>query len=258
MGKYDPPYKVTNEILSLTKDITLKCNKIDSYDNLNQMPVLRRNNQIKSIHSSLAIEANTLSLDKVMDIIDGKVVVGPANEIMEVKNAYLAYKKIDEINPYNLKDFLLVHKIMMNNLIKDNGNYRNTMEGVFDKDRCIFMAPPPNILPILMNNLFKWMKSNQDKINPLILSCVFHYELVFIHPFSDGNGRMARIWQTALLSKWKPLFKYIPVESLILKHQSEYYEAIDKSNKEADSSYFICFLLKMINSSLDEEMSNNC
>lgn len=177
---------------------------------------------------------------------------------MEVKNAYLAYKKIDEINPYNLKDFLLVHKIMMNNLIKDNGNYRNTMEGVFDKDRCIFMAPPPNILPILMNNLFKWMKSNQDKINPLILSCVFHYELVFIHPFSDGNGRMARIWQTALLSKWKPLFKYIPVESLILKHQSEYYEAIDKSNKEADSSYFICFLLKMINSSLDEEMSNNC
>ena len=216
------------------------------------MPVLRRNNRIKSIHSSLAIEANSLSINQVKDIIDGKVVIGPKNEIQEVQNAYNAYLKMNEVNPFSIKDLKKIHGILTYLILEDSGNFRNGGEGVFDENgNCIFVCPPPEQVDILMNQLFNWMKTKKDEIHPLILSSIFHYEFVFIHPFKDGNGRTARLWQNVILLNWEPLFEYIPIESEIKKYQEEYYKVIQKCNKKGDSTEFIEFMLKMIDEVLD-------
>ena len=161
-------------------------------NNMENKPHLRRNNRIKSIHSSLKIEANSLSLSQVRDVINGKVVLGEQKEIQEVKNAYNAYEKIAGINPYSIKDLKNFHDIMTKYIVEESGDFRRGEEGVFNGEQCIFMAPPAQFVPQLMNELFDWMKEADGEVHSLILSSVFHYEFVFIHPFTDGNGRMAR------------------------------------------------------------------
>lgn len=252
MNKYIPPYKITDKILYYISKIMEKIGEINSYINLNKMPELRKQNRINSIHSSLAIENNQLSLFQVQDVINGKMVIGDKTDIQEVKNAYEAYNKISEVNPYSIKDLKLVHGIMTFLIEEESGRFRSHGEGVYDGDRCIFIAPSEKLVPELMENLFSWMNESKDTVHPLILSSVFHYEFVFIHPFCDGNGRMARLWQSALLSKWKEIFEYVPIESLIKQYQEEYYKVIDNCNKVGESTEFIEFMLKMIYETIDK------
>lgn len=252
MGEYKPPFTITNDILSYVSSISEKIGRINAISNLESKPHLRKNNRIKSIHSSLKIEANSLSLGQVRDVINGKTVLGEQKEIQEVKNAYAAYERFSEINPYSMKDLKEFHSIMTKYVVEESGNFRLGEEGVFNGDQCIFMAPPAKFVPKLMDDLFHWMNEEKNNVHPLILSSVFHYEFVFIHPFSDGNGRMARLWHTAILSKWKPLFEYIPLESQIEKFQDEYYDAIAKCHIDGASTIFIEFMLSQIDKILDD------
>lgn len=252
MGAYQPPFTITNDILFYVSSISEKIGRITATGNLEAKPHLRKNNRIKSIHSSLRIEANSLSFGQVRDVIHGKTVLGEGKEIQEVKNAYAAYENVSEINPYSIKDLKKYHGMMTKYLVEKCGEFRHGEEGVFSGDQCIFMAPPARLVPQLMDDLFKWMEKEKNKVHPLILSSVFHYEFVFIHPFSDGNGRMARLWHTAILSKWKPVFEYIPIESQIEKFQDDYYDAIAKCHVSGESTIFIEFMLSRIDQILDD------
>ena len=247
---YKPPFNITSKMLSLSISITEKLGMISEYHSLRRMPILRKNNKIKSIHSSLAIEANSLSLNQVKDVIEGSLVLGPKKEIQEVKNAYRVYNMMSEFDCYKEKDLLDAHKILMNLIDEEAGCYRNHGEGVFDGDRVIFVAPSEKLVSSLMNDLFHWLK-NDIETPLLIKSCVFHYEFVFIHPFGDGNGRMARLWQNIILCKWNKVFEYIPIESQIQKYQSTYYDKINESHQKGKSTDFIEFMLKMIDETLD-------
>ncbi|WP_251501473.1 Fic family protein [Otoolea muris] len=252
MDEYKPPFTITNKILSYVSLISEKIGRITATSNLEAKPHLRRNNRIRSIHSSLKIEANSLTLGQVRDIINGKAVLGEQKEIQEVKNAYAAYGHLSGIDPYNIRHLKQFHGIMTKYLVEESGEFRSGEEGVFNGEQCIFMAPPARFVPQLMDELFAWIKEAQEYVHPLILSSVFHYEFVFIHPFSDGNGRMARLWHTAFLSKWKPVFEYIPIESQIEKFQDEYYEAISQCHVAGESTIFIEFMLLQIDKILDE------
>ena len=252
MEKYQPPYTITNQMLSYVASISEKIGRITLISNMEKKPHLRKNNRIKSIHSSLRIEANSLTLNQVRDVINGKIVLGEQREIQEVKNAYCAYGKIAEINPYSIRDLKKYHGIMTKYLEEQSGDFRRGEEGVFHGDECIFMAPPAQYVPQLMEELFAWMKEVAREIHPLILSSIFHYEFVFIHPFSDGNGRMARLWHTAIIYRWKPIFEYIPIESQIEKFQDDYYEAIAKCHVAGESTLFIEFMLAQVDKILDE------
>ena len=252
MVEYKPPFTITNKILSYVSLISEKIGRITATSNLEAKPHLRRNNRIRSIHSSLKIEANSLTLGQVRDIINGKAVLGEQKEIQEVKNAYAAYGHLSGIDPYNIRHLKQFHGIMTKYLVEESGEFRSGEEGVFNGEQCIFMAPPARFVPQLMDELFAWIKEAQEYVHPLILSSVFHYEFVFIHPFSDGNGRMARLWHTAFLSKWKPVFEYIPIESQIEKFQDEYYEAISQCHVAGESTIFIEFMLLQIDIILDE------
>ena len=252
MDNYKPPFTITNEILSYVSSISEKIGCITAINSLETKPHLRKNNRIKSIHASLKIEANSLSLGQVRDVINGKNVLGEQKEIQEIKNAYIAYDKISEINPYSIKDLKKFHGIMIKYVVEESGEFRRGEEGVFSGDQCIFMEPPAQFVPELMEDLFRWMQESKYSVHPLILSSVFHYEFVFIHPFSDGNGRMARLWHTAILTKWKPIFEYIPIESQIEKFQEEYYDAIAKCHVNGESTIFIEFILSQIDKVLDD------
>ena len=252
MNGYKPPFHITNEILAYVSSISEKIGKMSATSNLEAKPHLRRNNRIKSIHSSLKIEANSLSLGQVRDVINGKLVLGEQREIQEVKNAYAAYEKMNDINPYSIKQLKEFHGIMTKYVVEESGDFRKGEEGVFKGDECIFMCPPARFVPGQMEELFSWMKKGRTHIHPLILSSVFHYEFVFIHPFSDGNGRMARLWHTAILSQWKPIFEFIPIESQIEKFQDDYYDAIARCHVEGESTTFIEFMLMQIDKILDE------
>ena len=257
MDNYIPPFDITNNMLDRISSIMKKIGKLDNYKDLNKMPVLRRNNRIRSIHSSLAIEANSLSFDQVKDIIDGKKVIGPRDEIQEVKNAYEAYKLIKDVNQYSIRDLKKVHGVMTYLIIDESGEFRKRNEGVFDENgNCIHVCPPPEQVDELMKQLFKWMEDNNGIVHPLILSSVFHYEFVFIHPFKDGNGRTARLWQNVILSNWEEIFEYVPIESQIKKYQEEYYSAIANCDHNGNSTEFIEFMLKMIDETLDDLMES--
>ena len=239
----------------LEKSISIanKLGKISSYESLERMPILRRNNRIRSIHSSLLIEANSLSLEQVKDVIKGKVVIGLQKDIQEIKNAYKAYEMIEEFDGYNEKDLLKAHGILTYLLDSESEKYRNHAEGVKDGENIIFIAPPEDLVPKLMNDLFKWLK--EDNETPILIkSCIFHYEFVFIHPFNDGNGRTARLWQNILLSKWNKIFEFLPIESQIKKYQEDYYKAISNSHVNGNSNAFIEFMLKMIDETLFETL----
>ena len=246
-----PPYTITDKMLNYATSIMEKIGEANYFEKLNRFPELRRKTRIKSIHSSLAIENNQLSLFQVEDVINGKMVIGEQKDIQEVKNAYKAYEEIDNINPYSVDDLKKIHGILTFLIEDDAGKFRNHGEAVYDGNVQIFMAPPHTMVPKLMDNLFNWMNEAKDKVNPLILSSIFHYEFVFIHPFSDGNGRTARLWQTAILANWKELFKYIPIESIIRKHQDDYYIAIQNCNNAGNSNEFIEFMLKVIDEAVD-------
>lgn len=252
MGQYKPPFEITNEVLTYVSSISEKVGKISAISNLDSKPHLRKINRIKSIHSSLKIEANSLTISQVRDVINGKTVLGEQKEIQEVKNAYAAYEKLSEIKPYSLESLKEFHGIMTKYIVDEAGQFRKGEEGVFNGDVCIFVAPPARFVPDLMTELFGWMEKNHKTVHPLIMSAVFHYEFVFIHPFADGNGRMARLWHTALLSSWKPIFEFIPIESQIEKFQNEYYEAIAKCHTEGASTSFILFMLEQIDKILDD------
>lgn len=251
-----PPYTITDKMLNYVSEIMKKVGEANYFESLNRYPELRRKTRIKSIHSSLAIENNQLSLFQVEDVINGKPVIGEQKDIQEVKNAYEAYEQIDKINPYSVEDLKKIHKTLTFLIEKDAGKFRNHGECVRDGERIIFVAPPENMVNPLMNQLFDWMRKSKETVNPLILSCIFHYEFVFIHPFHDGNGRTARLWQTAILSHWEKAFTYLPIESMIKKNQEEYYTAIQNCNNVGKSNEFIEFMLKIISETIDEMMSS--
>ena len=252
MDRYEPPYEITSSMLARVANISEKLGRIGVLSGLVARPHLRRNNRIKSIHSSLRIEANSLSLGQVRDVINGRLVVGEHKEIQEVKNAYAAYEMLPEIDPDSLSDCKRLHGMMTKFLIDESGEFRSGEEGVFNGDQCIFMAPPAKLVSPLMIELFSWMDREKETLHPLILSAVFHYEFVFIHPFADGNGRMARLWHTAILSKWRPIFEFIPVESQIEKFQEDYYKAISACHAQGSSNVFVEFMLRQIEIVLDE------
>ena len=251
MERYEPPFEITNRMLNRVSSISEKLGRIETRRTLERQPHLRRNNRIQSVHSSLKIEANSLSLDSVRDVLNEREVIGPAKEIQEVKNAFAAYDQIDAVDPYSLDDLLRLHGVMTRLTVEGSGVFRSGAEGVYRGGVCIHIAPPPEMVPPLMRQLFDWIAARRGEIHPLILSSVFHYEFVFIHPFRDGNGRMARLWQTALLSRWNPLFEYIPIESQIERFQDGYYDAIAVSTSEGSSTAFVEFMLDRIDEVLD-------
>lgn len=247
---YIPPYTITDKTVNLISSITEIITKISINDHMSHNPRLRRDNRIRTIHASLAIENNSLSLDQVTDIINGKRILGAPDEICEVKNAFEAYNKLLEMNPYSIKDMLLAHKVLMNELTKEAGTFRSGGVGVFAGELLVHMAPPANQVPHLIKDLVDWAK--KEDVHPLIKSCVFHYEFEFIHPFADGNGRMGRMWQTLLLYKWKSLFGWLPIETLIRERQEEYYKVLGECDHCADSGKFVEFLLTAVYDALCE------
>ena len=249
--KYIPPYEITDEMLELVSEIMENLGKLSGVNELEKLPRLRRVSRIKSIHSSLAIENNTLSIEQVTDVINGKRVLAPQKDIEEVHNAFNAYEKLSEINPYSIDDLLKIHGIMMNGLVKEAGRLRSGQVGVYNQDgKVVHLAPPADFVPQQLGQLFDWVKDSNS--NMLIKSSVFHYEFEFIHPFNDGNGRTGRLWQTALLASWKPIFAWIPIESIIKDNQEDYYNAITLSTSQGKSNIFIEFMLDAINKAIKD------
>ncbi|MDR1242237.1 MAG: Fic family protein [Deltaproteobacteria bacterium] len=241
---YHPPFTITPSILRLVADISEATGRISTRAENALDLRLRRINRIRTIQGSLAIEGNTLSEEQVTAILDGKRVAAPLREIQEAKNAIAAYDRLEEWSPHSKYDLLTAHGILMAGLIDEAGHYRSGGVGVMGGGQVLHMAPPAKRVPMLMNDLLHWLVSTD--YHPLVAGSVFHYEFEFIHPFSDGNGRMGRLWQTLILYRWNAHFSGISVESLIYEHQSDYYEAIRKSTDNTDSSPFIEFMLQMI------------
>lgn len=249
-----PPFKITNEILNFVYEIGELVGKISAEKEFEKNLTLRRENRIKTIYSSLAIEQNTLTLEQVTDVINGKRVLAPPKDIKEVQNAYEIYERLEELDENSVKDLLLAHKIMTSELIKESGRFRSKNAGVYQGDKLIHMGTLPEYIPELINNLFSWLKNSKE--HPLIKAAVFHYEFEFIHPFQDGNGRIGRLWHSLILSKWKKIFAWLPIESLVQKYQKEYYISINNSNRDGESTEFILFMLRIINETLIELVEN--
>ena len=247
---YEPPFKITSKAINLISQISEKIGEISTLENTERTVQLRKKNRIRTIHSSLAIENNSLTIEQITAIIEGKRVLGPPNEIQEVKNAVQAYELLLNLNPYKQNDLLKAHQLMMNDLVKHSGKYRKGGVGIFDGKGVVHVAPPADRVPFLMNDLFDWLKSSDA--HSLIKSCVFHYEFEFIHPFEDGNGRMGRLWQTVILTEWKPIFAWLPIETLIKENQKLYYKALGISDSNADSTEFIEFMLSIILKTIKE------
>ena len=247
---YTPPFEITSKIIELISNISEKVGEITSIQNSPYHIQLRKENRIKTIHSSLAIENNSLSLEQITAIIEGKRVLGNPNEIKEVKNSIQAYDLLLTLNPYKEKDLLKAHKLMMQDLVINSGKYRNDGVSIFDGKKVVHVAPPAKRVPELMTDLFEWLKVSD--VHPLIKSCVFHYEFEFIHPFKDGNGRMGRLWQTVILKEWKEVFAWLPVETLVKENQKEYYSVLGVSNSVANSTKFIEFMLSVILNTINE------
>lgn len=250
MSNYKPPFHMTDKMTSLIAEISEQVGRITVLQEEAISPHLRRENRIRTIHSSLAIEHNSLSLEQVTAILDGKRVLGNPNEIKEVQNAYEAYELLLRLNPASVDDLLKAHKLMMNGLMPENGRFLSGGVGVFDGEVLIHMAPPAEFVPEHIHNLFAWYQ--QSELHPLIKSAIFHYEFEFIHPFADGNGRIGRMWHSLLLGKWKELFFWLPVEELIQSRQKEYYDALGAADAQADSAGFVELILEIIKDSLTE------
>lgn len=251
MRNKKPPFEITEAALSDVMEISELVGKISSTQNLSTSPILRRQNRIRTIYSSLAIEQNTLSLEQVTAVLSGKRVLAPPKDIAEVKNAYEIYDHLAELNPYSIDDLLLAHRTMMQGLVHEAGEFRSRPVGVVDNQgNVLHFGTLPQYVPYLMEELVQWTESSPFPL--LIKSCVFHYEFEVIHPFADGNGRIGRLWHTLLLSKWNPLFAWLPIESIIHDHQVEYYAAINQSNAQGEGTAFIEFILGIIKEALQE------
>ncbi len=251
MRNKKPPFEITEAALSDVMEISELVGKISSTQNLSTSPILRRQNRIRTIYSSLAIEQNTLSLEQVTAVLSGKRVLAPPKDIAEVKNAYEIYDHLAELNPYSIDDLLLAQRTMMQGLVHEAGEFRSRPVGVVDNQgNVLHFGTLPQYVPYLMEELVQWTESSPFPL--LIKSCVFHYEFEVIHPFADGNGRIGRLWHTLLLSKWNPLFAWLPIESIIHDHQVEYYAAINQSNAQGEGTAFIEFMLGIIKEALQE------
>lgn len=248
MPVYAPPFNFTNHIVNLVAKI---CEQLAILSCLHQDELTLQQKRLykaKSIHSSLAIEQNTLSLEQVTAIINGKRVFGHPVEILEVKNASVAYEQLLSYDPLSIDDMLKAHKLMMNELVTGFGHFRTTGVGVFAGTELIHMAPPAQKVPELISNLIDWYKGSD--LHPLVKSAIFHYEFEYIHPFADGNGRIGRMWHSLLLGKWKKIFYYLPVEELIQKRQSEYYKALSNATAMTDNACFVEYILEVIKETL--------
>lgn len=251
-----PPFEITNTIIGYVAEIAELVGKLTSTGSLSSNPTLRRTNRIRTIHGSLAIEQNTLSLEQVTAVLNGKQVLAPPKDIAEVKNAYEIYERLDELDPYSVDDLLTAHGIMTRGLVDESGVFRSKPVGVVDQEgHILHFGTLPQYVPDLVMELLDWAK-NSD-VHMLIRSCVFHYEFELIHPFADGNGRVGRLWHTLLLSQWNPIFAWLPVESIIHDRQQEYYAAINASNDAGESTVFIEFMLSAIKASLIDAINTS-
>lgn len=251
MKNKQPPFQITNTIIRYVAEISELVGKLSLTDHLTSSPQLRRLNRIRTIHGSLAIEQNTLSLEQVTAVLNGKHVLAPPKDIAEVKNAYEIYERLEDLDPYSIDDLLMAHGIMVHGLVEEAGVFRSRPVGVVDQEgRVLHFGTLPQYVPNLVRELLDWTR-NSD-LHMLIRSCVFHYELELIHPFADGNGRIGRLWHTLLLSKWVPGFAWLPVESIIHANQQDYYAAINAANEAGESTVFIEFMLSAIKASLIE------
>ena len=249
MKNNQPPFQITNKIIADVAEISELTGRLSAHDHLSSNPNLRRTHRIRTIHGSLAIEQNTLSLEQVTAVLNGKHVLAPPKDIAEVKNAYEIYERLDELDPYSVDDLLTAHGIMTRGLVEESGIFRTRPVGVVDQEgHVLHFGTLPQYVPDLVMGLLDWAKHSD--LHMLIRSCVFHYELELIHPFADGNGRVGRLWHTLLLSKWNSVFAWLPVESIIHDHQQEYYDAINASNDASESTAFIEFMLTVIKASL--------
>lgn len=246
---YKPPYKITPKIVDFVSRISEAVGSFYAHEELR----LHRINRIKTIQGSLAIEGNTLTLDQITAILDGKPIIAPINEVQEIRNAIKAYELLEELNPNNMQDLLKAHLTMEVGLIDDAGHFRSKGVGVASGEEIIHYAPPAERVPQLMKELFEWLIGTEE--HPLIKSCIFHYEFEFIHPFSDGNGRTGRLWQTLILANWRPVFKNLPIENIVYKYRKEYYKAIAISGGKDGCTSFIEFILGVIDETLALENS---
>ena len=251
----NPPYDITPTILKLIKQVSEKLGEVNANFLDKPSPQLRKQNKIKTIHSSLSIEGNTLTEEQITALLENKKVIGPKKDIVEVINAIAVYDQLDSFNPYSVKSFLTAHMSLMKGLVKGAGKYRNQGVGIVKGEKVQHLAPPFSNVPGLMNDLFNYLKNPDELV--LIKSCVFHYEMEFIHPFLDGNGRMGRLWQTLILKEEYPIFEFLPFETLISETQEEYYKALSISDKTGKSTVFIEYMLNVIDESLNSILSFN-
>ena len=245
---YEPPFSRTARIEALCMDIAESVGSLGPNSKLSTNPTLHRKLRISTIYSSLLVEGNELSLDQVTAIIDGKRVLGNQNDIREVENARNAYDMLPDLDPLSLDDLLLAHKAMMTGLVPEAGRFRSKNAGVFEGERLIHAGTPAKYVPSLMDDLFSWLACSD--MHPLLRSCVFHYEFEFIHPFADGNGRTGRLWHTLLLSKWRRALAWLPVESVILKRQQDYYRAFSEAESKGECGPFVTYMLEAIKEAL--------
>lgn len=239
MNKYTPPYTITSKILKLSTWISEELTKLQFTDTFKVNPMLRKKNRIKTLAGTLEIEGNFIGEEKITSIIEGKRVLGSVKELAEVRGAIKAYEKLDEYKYDELKDLLLAHKILMDEILTTAGSFRSVNVQVGTH-----IAPQPSMVNDLMIKLFSWLKDSDEHM--LLKSCVFHYEFEFIHPFSDGNGRIGRLWQSVILNSYNPIFSLLPTESIVRDHQEDYYKAIEDSTELGESTPFIEFMLEMI------------
>jgi len=251
---YQPPFTITTDILNLVADISEQVGRLNA-SALNASPQLRKQNRIKTITGTLAIEGNTLTEEQITAIVDGQRVLGSVRELAEVNGAIAAYEAIPNLKPDSLDDLLTAHGFMMSDILQNAGEFRRKAVGIQKGNVVHHVAPPAHQVSGLMADLRQWLQHAND--HPLITSSVFHYELEFIHPFADGNGRMGRLWQTLILSQWHPLFLSLPLESVIKDNQQRYYQALEDADQQADSTPFIHFMLSVIAQTLTQNVSIN-
>ena len=254
MSRYQPPLTLTPRMLSLIAEISEQIGLLSAMDDRQQTPQLRRGNRIRTIQASLAIENNTLSIQQVTAVLAGQRVLGLPREIQEVRNAFAAYEAMADWQPSHRADLLEAHELLMKGLIDDSGQLRRSGVGIYRGEKLVHMAPPPSRVAHLIEDLLAWL-GNSDW-HPLITSCVFHYEFEFIHPFADGNGRMGRLWQTLILSQWRPVLAYLPVEAVIREQQDAYYAALSAADQQAEATPFVEFMLQALSLALAEAALN--
>lgn len=254
MSRYQPPLTLTARMIALIADISEQIGQLSAVDDNRQTPQLRRSNRIRTIQASLAIENNTLSIEQVTAVLAGRRVLGLPKEIQEVRNAFAAYEAMPQWQPANRADLLRAHELLMQGLIDECGRLRRAGVGIYRGDQLVHMAPPPSRIAALIDDLLAWL--DKSDWHPLITSCVFHYEFEFIRPFADGNGRMGRLWQTLILSQWRPVLAYLPVEAVIREEQDAYYAALSAADRMAEATPFVEYMLQALNISLREAIGS--